>query len=164
MRVAQTALSALFLSRRLSACLIAFAFSLCVWAPGIHADTQIIQGETRTKSFENVVFDLEFAITQRNFRITARNNIGRGIRERGVKNFPNAMIIHFCNLTFARKALQLDPLLITYMPCRMAVYDGGDRVIVSTSLLPENSSNAQINAFAHRINDILRRVISFAVN
>jgi uncharacterized protein (DUF302 family) len=143
--------------------LIAFAFSLCAWAPSIYAGTQIIHKEIRTKSFEDVVFDLEFAITQRNFRITARNDIGQGIRERGVKNFPNAIIIHFCNLTFARKALQLDPLLITYMPCRMAVYDDGGRVIVSTALLPENSSNAQINAFSRRMNDILRRIIRFAV-
>lgn len=159
----QAALLILLLSRWLLACSIALALPLCIWASSIHADAQIIHKETRTKSFENVIFDLEFAITQRNFRITARNNIGRGIRERGVKNFPNAMIVHFCSLTLARKALQLDPLLITHMPCRMAVYDGGNRVIVSTTLLPENSNSAQINAFARRINGILRWIIRFAV-
>jgi uncharacterized protein (DUF302 family) len=134
----------------------------CVSADA-HTQGRIIQEESRTKSFSDVVFDLEFAITQRNFRITARNDIGRGIRERGFTHFPQAMVIHFCNLTYAREALELDPSFITHMPCRVAIYDYGDRVAVSTTSLPEDSDDARVNAFSHRINGMLHNILNFAV-
>lgn len=139
--------------------------ALCLWAEGLQAqpETQIIQQATSSKSFDDVIFDLEFAITQRNFRITARNDIGRAIRERGVKDFPQAMIIHFCNLTIAREALELNPVLITYMPCRAAVYDHGDRITVSTTSLRDDSDDQRMNEFARRINGILREILRFAV-
>ncbi len=140
--------------------------ALCVftWLPtGAHAGTEIIQREVRDKTFADVLFDLEFAITQRNFRITARNDIGRGIRKRGVEDFPQAMVIHFCNLTDAQEALELDPVFITHMPCRIAVYDHGDRISVSTTRLPEDFHDPRVNAFSRRINEKLREILDFAV-
>jgi uncharacterized protein (DUF302 family) len=128
-----------------------------------HTSGGIISRETRTKSFGDVLFDLEFAITQRNFRITGRNDIGGGIRERGAKDFPPAMIVHFCNLTYAREVLELDPLFITHMPCRIAVYIHGDSVVASTTLLPEDSGDPRINAFARKINAMLRQILRFSV-
>lgn len=152
------------MARSLGICCAAI-LALFPWAEGLQAqpDTQIIQQTTSSKSFEDVIFDLEFAITQRNFRISARNDIGRAIRERGEKDFPQAMIIHFCNITIAREALELDPLLITHMPCRVAVYDHGDRITVSTTSLRDDSDDQRLNEFARRINAILREILRFAV-
>jgi uncharacterized protein (DUF302 family) len=158
--VAETALPAL--TRKRVGYLLLCIFWLLAWLSA-GAETTIIQHETRTKSFEDVVFDLEFAITQRNLRITARNDIGRGIRARGAKDFPQAMIIHFCNLSLAQEALELDPLFITYMPCRAAVYDHGDRIAVSTTSLPEDSDNPRVNTFSRKMNGILREILDFAV-
>ena len=140
---------------------------LCLlsWAPpSAHAETHIIREETRTKNFDDVIFDLQFAITQRNFRITARNDIGRGIRQRGVKDFPQVMIIHFCNLTLARQALEIDIGFINHMPCRIAVYEHGDRIVISATSLPEDSDDPHVNAFSHRINGMLRGIMNFAVD
>jgi uncharacterized protein (DUF302 family) len=140
--------------------------TLCLFAllpPSAHGENQVIQRESRTKSFEDIIVDLEFAITQRNFRITARNDIGRGIRQRGFKDFPQAMIIHFCNLTLAQEAMELNPLFITHMPCRVAVYDHGDRIVVTTTSLPEDSSDPRVDAFSRKINAILREILNFAV-
>jgi uncharacterized protein (DUF302 family) len=134
----------------------------CAHADG-RAETEIIQRETRSKTFEGVLFDLEFAITQRNFRITARNDIGRAIRARGYKDFPPAVIVHFCNISLAREALEIDPLFITHMPCRAAVYDHGDRVAVTTTSLPEDFDDARANAFSRRMNIMLRQILKFAV-
>ncbi|HKF95484.1 MAG TPA: DUF302 domain-containing protein, partial [Gammaproteobacteria bacterium] len=120
-----------------------------------------MQKGTSTKSFDDVIFDLEFAITQRNFRITARNDIGRGIRQRGFKDFPQVIIIQFCNLTYAREALEIDPNFITHMPCRVAVYDHGERIRVSTTSLPENTDEPRVNAFSHKINIMLHNILNF---
>jgi uncharacterized protein (DUF302 family) len=136
------------------------AFAPAAWG----AEARIIQEETRVKSFEDVVFDLEFAITQRNLRITARNDIGGAIRARGFKDFPQAMIVHFCSITLAREALEIQPLFITHMPCRAAVYDHGDRVTVSTTRLPEDWDDPRANAFARRTNATLQEILNFAVD
>ncbi|MGH8503593.1 MAG: DUF302 domain-containing protein [Gammaproteobacteria bacterium] len=154
------------LSRLMSsaAFILALAIGLLAWPlPAPAADPLVIQRETRSKSFDDVVFELEFAITQRNFRISARNDIARGIRARGVENVPNALIIHFCNLAFAREALEIDPLLLTYMPCRVAVYEHRDRVVVSTMRLPADADDPRANAFARKINGMLHQIIDFAV-
>lgn len=162
--MAETALPTLTLGHKRAGYLLLCTFCLLAWLPtGNHAQSGTIQQQTRTKSFEDVIFDLEFAITQRNFRITARDDIGRGIRARGVKDFPQAMIIHFCNLTLARAALELDPSFITHMPCRVAAYNHGDRITVSTTRLPEGTDRPRVNAFSRRINDVLREILSFAV-
>ncbi len=145
-------------------CFVLGPLCLLTCAPlSAQARGQIIQEASHTKSFDDVVFDLEFAITQRNFRITARNDIGRGIRKRGFKQFPQAMVISFCNLTYAREALELDPDFIAHMPCRVGIYGYGDRVAVSTMGLPEDSDNPRINAFSHKINRMLHDILVFAV-
>lgn len=148
-------------SRTLVAALLIALFASPALSSG--NDPLIIQRETRTKSFDDVIFELEFAITQRNFRISARNDIADGLRARGIESVPAAIIIHFCNLTFAHEALEIDPLLLTYMPCRVAVYGHRDRVVVSTMRLPEHLDDPRASAFARRINDILQRIVNFAV-
>ena len=47
---------------------------------------QIYQIQTK-KSFQNVVQDSEFAITENNFRIINRLHIGNAIQERGNTDF-----------------------------------------------------------------------------
>jgi uncharacterized protein (DUF302 family) len=148
---------------RRAAFFLVLAFSLCTGSLHGQPETQVIQQATRSKSFEDVLFDLEFAITQHNFRITARNDIGRAIRARGARDFPRAVIIHFCNLTLAQEALEINPVLIAYMPCRAAVYDHGDRITVSTVSLRENQDDPRLAAFARKINGLLNEMLRFAV-
>jgi len=115
------------------------------------------------KSFEDVVFDLKFAISERNFRITGSNKIGKGLRERGYERYPDLEVIHFCSLERAREVLDLDPDYIAQMPCRIAVHEQGDKVIINAILLPENHSDARINEFAGEMNKLIRDIVAFAV-
>ena len=114
-----------------------------------------------TKPFEDVIFELDFAITERNFRITGRNTIGKGLRERGYKDFPNVEVIHFCNLEYAREVLLIDPAYVAQMPCRITVHEAPNATIVSLILLPENHPDERVNAFARRMNAILREIVAF---
>ena len=86
----------------------------------------VVTGVT-DKPFEDVVFELDFAITERNFRITGRNTIGKGLRERGYSDFPNVEVIHFCNLEYAREVLLIDPGFVAQMPCRITVHEAPGR-------------------------------------
>ncbi|TDJ65632.1 MAG: DUF302 domain-containing protein [Proteobacteria bacterium] len=123
--------------------------------------TNLIIRTITEKSFDDVIFELEFAITERNFRITGRNTIGKGLRARGYENFPDVEVIHFCNLEYAREVLLIDPGYVAQMPCRITVHVAADRTVISLILLPADHTDERINAFARRMNGILQEIVDY---
>lgn len=117
---------------------------------------------TSHKSFADTLADLEFAITEHNFRITGRNEVGRAIRDRGHDTFPDATVVHYCNLELAHEVLQLDPHFIVHMPCRAAVYVTDGKVYVAADLLPEDHADERVRAFARRVNALQRQILKYA--
>lgn len=115
------------------------------------------------KPFEDVVFELNFAITERNFRITGRNTIGAGLRNRGYDDFPDVEVIHFCNLELAREVLLLDPGFVAQMPCRITVHVEQEQTVISLVTLPTTHTDKRVNAFARRMNRTLREIVAFAL-
>lgn len=115
------------------------------------------------KSFDDVVFELDFAITERNFRITGRNTIGAGLRKRGYSDFPDVEVIHFCSLELAREVLLLDPGFVAQMPCRVTVHVADGKTVVSLITLPTDHPDARVRAFAERMNASLREIVAFAI-
>jgi len=126
------------------------------------AQPTFYQAET-TKPYADVLAELELAITERNFRITGHNKIGSVIRERENIEFPDYDTLQFCNLTHAREMLEISPAAVIYMPCNIAVRSEDGKVIVSTHLLPTESPNTRLNAFAARMNEQLKQIVNFAV-
>ena len=62
------------------------------------------QAETN-KPYDDVLAELEIAISEHNFRITGHSRVGKVIRERGTQNFPEYDTVQFCNLTHAKTLL-----------------------------------------------------------
>jgi uncharacterized protein (DUF302 family) len=120
------------------------------------------QAETG-KPYQDVLAELELAITERNFRITGHNKIGSVIREREHIQFPDYDTLQFCNLTLARQMLEVAPEAVVYMPCNVAVRSERGRVVVTTHLLPTDSPNARLNDFARQMNEKLKQIVDFAV-
>lgn len=127
------------------------------------ASTALIVRGSTDKAFDDVILELDFAITERNFRITGRNTIGKGLRERGYENFPEVEVIHFCNLEYAREVLLIDPGYVAQMPCRVTVHEEGIHTVVSLILLPEDHPDPRVNAFAARMNGVLREILAFVL-
>lgn len=118
---------------------------------------------TTDKSFDDVVFELNFAITEHNFRITGRNTIGAGLRKRGYEDFPDVEVIHFCSLELAREVLLIDPGFVAQMPCRITVHEQDGRTVVSLVRLPLDHPDERVNEFARRMNATLTEIAEFAV-
>ncbi|MCK5924282.1 MAG: DUF302 domain-containing protein, partial [Methylococcales bacterium] len=87
------------------------------------------------KDYEDVIAELEIAISEHNFRITGHSRVGKVIRDRGTKGFPNYDTLQFCNLTHAKTLLEMSPHFVKYMPCNVVVYEYQGKVIVKTHLL-----------------------------
>lgn len=109
------------------------------------------------RAYDEVVADVKFAIANHNFRITGGNNIGGAIAERNELDFPASQIVHFCNLEYAKKIIELDPQFILHMPCKIIVREAADSVIVETRLLPV--SDGQSDALLEQVNDILKSIV-----
>ena len=116
-----------------------------------------------SKLFDDVVFELNFAITERNFRITGRNTIGEGLRNRGYSDFPNVEVIHFCSLELAREVLLIDPGYVAQMPCRITVHEDGLKTVITVITLPTDHPDERVNNFARRMNAKLDEIAHFAV-
>jgi hypothetical protein len=77
--------------------ILLFCFLLgCIKPPGKFMP--YYQVETG-KPYDEVLAELEVAISENNFRITGDSRVGKVIRERGTLNFPEYDTLQFCNLT-----------------------------------------------------------------
>ena len=137
---------------------MALMVSACTTVPSGPSTPDILRHQVN-KPFHEVVFDLEFAISERNFRITGRNLIGEGLQKRGYTAFPKARVIHFCNLELAREVLKLDIGFIAHMPCRISIYEWDGETVIAANLLPEDHVDHQVNKFAKRNNMLLREIV-----
>lgn len=142
-----------------------------VWLTGIMpsalaANNAVIDGyyqaET-SKPFQEVVDELKIAISEKNFRLASHNQIGKAIRERDGEAFPDYDVLQFCNLSYAKELLTIDPDAVRQMPCTVAVYRKNAKAIVVTRLLPINTANPKLNQFGEKMNGILKEIIGYAV-
>jgi len=120
------------------------------------------QAETQ-KPYDDVLAELEIAISEHNFRITGHSRVGKVIRDRGTKNFPNYDTLQFCNLSHAKILLELSPESIRHMPCNVIVYEYQGKIRVRTHLMPTSSDNTELNNFAKQMNRKLKDIVDFAV-
>jgi uncharacterized protein (DUF302 family) len=120
------------------------------------------QAET-SKPYDDVLAELEIAISEHNFRITGHSRVGKVIRERGTTDFPDYDTIQFCNLTRAKDMLLMSPHAIQYMPCNVVTYAYEGETIVKIHLLPTDTDNPKLNQFYGKINVMLKAIVDFAV-
>ncbi len=115
------------------------------------------------KPYDEVLAELESAIVDNNFRITGHGRVGKVIRDRGERDFPDYDTIQFCNLSYAKALLQLAPEAIRHMPCTVIMYKNKANTIVATRLLPTDTGNKDLNQRSFKINEILKQIIDLAV-
>lgn len=114
-------------------------------------------------NFEETLMNLDIAISEHNYRIIHRSNIGQAVRDRGEPDYPLSTVISFCNITYAKEMMQINSDLINDMPCIVTVREELSGVIVGTKLMTINGSNEQQNEFAAKINKNLRSIVEATV-
>lgn len=115
-------------------------------------------------SFEETLLNLDLAISEHNYRIIHRSQIGQAVRDRGEKSFPLSTITNFCNITYAKEMIEINADLINEMPCTIAVREeAAQGIIVSTRLMDEHTANDKQNQFALKINNNLKSIIAATI-
>lgn len=137
---------------------------LFIFLLGCTNETEQLYEKTTQKSFQDVLQDAEFAITENNFRITNRLHIGKAIKERGNSDFPQNEIILFCNLELAEEMLKIEPRYINYCPYKITVTESGGTVSIGTRLLPGITDNPEMDNISKYINTILNSMVEYAAS
>lgn len=124
-------------------------------------DETFIEMKTN-KTFQDVADDAEFAISERNFRITNTLKIGNAIKVRGNKTFPENNVILFCNIQFAEDMLAIDPSYVNYCPGQIAVREEGDKVVISAPLVPLSHHSEDLDSMVNEVNRLVREAVEFS--
>lgn len=128
-------------------------------------NTVTIYQQTSGYSFEETLLNLDIAISEHNYRIIHRSQIGQAVRDRGDKYFPLSTITNFCNITYAKEMIEINADLINEMPCTIAVREQATQgIIVSSRLMDEHTANDKQNQFALKINNNLKSIIAATVD
>ena len=112
------------------------------------------------KPYDDVLEDLEFAITQNNYRITGRNQIGHAIGQSKGSAYPESTIVHFCSITAAQEIFEINPEFLLHMPCRITLRQEQGSVVIEARLVPEN--DAKLKDISLRINNMMRSIADYA--
>jgi uncharacterized protein (DUF302 family) len=104
------------------------------------------------KGFEEVCRDLEKAVVNNKFGVMAIHNLNETMKKKGVEFNHPCRIFEVCNPNQAKKVLERNMDLSSFLPCRISVFVEEDRVslatlkptaIVSMFSLPELKQTAQ---------------------
>lgn len=147
---------------------IIFLFYLLLSGCSNEADNSInqmhyYQVET-DKVFEEVLDDIIFAITERNFHITGHLHIGQAIRDRNNPNFPEYEVLLYCNLVYAKKMLDLDPDMISTCPGKITLRQSDERVIITALLWPDKLKHQALRTHMQKMNELIHEIVDYAAD
>lgn len=152
------------IKRVLFAPVLGFLLSVTLLACDQQSDVARHYQKTSPYSFNDTMMNLNIAISEFNYRIIHLSEIGQAIRDRGTENYPLSTVVSFCNITYAHEMLEINPELISDMPCVVAVRETkDDKVIVSTRLMEEAVNNEKEQLFAKKINRDLKKIVGATV-
>lgn len=119
--------------------------------------------QTSNYNFEDTMINIDIAVSEHNYRIIHRSNIGQAIRDRGNEDYPLSTVISFCNIKYAKEMMEINSNLINDMPCIITVREQQQGVIVGTQLMVANTNNPRQNKFAERVNNNLISIVNDTV-
>lgn len=97
-------------------------------APSLKDEPSVLVSES-PYSVEETVENLVNAVESMNFRLIRIQNLESGVVEEG-KEEKGQVIIYSCNFNLLNDALKIDPRIGLFLPCRVTVFQHGDKVLV----------------------------------
>lgn len=141
-----------------------FLLSGCSSATDKQADQAHYYQLSSDKMLEEVLDDAIFAISERNFRVSDHLHIGKGIRDRENPEFPDYEVLLYCNLAYAKKMLELDPMMINSCPGRITVRQDNKQVIITALLWPVDMKNKELKSHMQNMNILVREIVDYAAD
>ena len=106
------------------------------------------------KDIEQVCTDLQEAVTRRHFGVLHVHNLKETMAKKGVDFAPECRLFEVCNPHQAKKVLEQRMEISTALPCRIAVFEEGGTVKLSTlrpQAMIEIFGQAELEAVAREV-------------
>ncbi|MFH2049074.1 MAG: DUF302 domain-containing protein [bacterium] len=117
------------------------------------------------KSFDEVVTNIENQTAEHKFRVLAVHNVQETLAGKGFERGP-LKIIEICNAGFAHNALQKDPRVALFMPCRYAVYTEDNKTVVkllSPNMISVMMPEAGLDELAASVDETMKSIMKASV-
>ena len=113
---------------------------------------------------QTTIANLKDSIIGNNFIIIREQTLDDGLVEAGKEN-TKQHVIFFCNFGFLNQALEIDPRVGLFLPCRVTVVEKDGKVMVyalNPSRLSPLFNNTELNKLCHEMNETYVSIIEDA--
>jgi uncharacterized protein (DUF302 family) len=117
------------------------------------------------KAFDDVVAAIEENVPNNQFRVLAVHDVKETLAEKGLE-YGDLKIIEICNAKFAHTALNKNPDVAMFMPCRYTVRVQDGRTVVSLnrpSMIAEMMPEADLGELAGTVEETLKKIMHESV-
>jgi len=116
-------------------------------------------------SIEQVADRVATAVAANRFGVIATHDLKAKMNEKGVEFGPECRILEVCNPLQAKRVLEADLSIANALPCRIAIYEQGGAVVISTlrpTAVLALFNQPQLDAVAREVEETLIRIIDQA--
>lgn len=116
-------------------------------------------------SIDDVVARLEKASAENKFGVLGIHDLKEKMAAKGVNFRCHCRVMEVCNPRKAKEVLEENMSISTALPCRISIYEDGDKVKVATirpTLLLNLFDSPELQAVAREVEDTLVKIIDTA--
>ena len=125
----------------------------------------MLYSKETTGTVQEVVEKIRQAASQNQFGVLEVFDLKEKMADKGVEFGPECQIVEVCNPMQAKKVLEANMSISTALPCRISVYQEGDKVKVATlkpTILLNLFGNPELEPVAQSVEDTIIRIIDSA--
>jgi uncharacterized protein (DUF302 family) len=117
------------------------------------------------KAFDDVVAAIEENVPNNQFRVLAVHDVKETLADKGLE-YGDLKIIEICNAKFAHTALNKNPDVAMFMPCRYTVRVKDGKTVVSLnrpSMIAEMMPESDLGELAGSVEETLKKIMHESV-
>lgn len=117
------------------------------------------------RPYKEVLAAVEQAAKAEGFRVSHVHDLAASLAKEGIQREPYATV-EICNAKLASQVLQAEPRLGSLMPCRIAVYQQGDKTVVSmvlpSGLMTMFPVKPEVHEAAAKVDQAMKTIVAAA--
>lgn len=117
------------------------------------------------KTMRETAADLNAAVSAHHFGVMHIHNLKETMTKQGVTFGPECLIFEVCQPQQAKKVLEANMSIATALPCRISVYEKGEKTILATlkpTVLLSMFDTPELNTMAREVETTIIKIMTDA--
>ena len=119
------------------------------------------------KTVSETAAALQTAVQANHFGVMQVHNLKETMTKKGVEFIPECLIFEVCQPEQAKKILDQNMSVSTALPCRISIYEEGDKTILATlqpTVLLAMFNSPQMKGVAQEVEDTIVKIMNAAAS